>query len=286
MKRAWLAVAALVTCGMTAFPAHGQTTAPGTEHVEQYRGLRRVHFVPNTEIYPAEAKSTPAAGKLGVVTVDLPELSSEGLPILETKTAPSSHAAESAPARTDEHAAPSQPGDAGPTELAPRLPVRNQGDAGAAAPPWYQGEWSHVAATLAAPLLPTLLVLLFLVVVVRRLKAQGPLIRVEHTGGQQGIALKDLAALMYGQGAREPAGATTPTWRDAPPAAEAPTTAQGFELGPTFEDERAAKEQETHNREQGMLQQLFDDNLKLREQLKNSDPAPPLAAEAQPILAA
>jgi hypothetical protein len=271
MKRTWLAVVAWVACGMAwpAAPALAQTSVPGMVQVEQYRGLRRVDYEQRFEpadptVQPVEARN---AGTLGLVTMDLPAISPEGLPVLETKTAPPSRAADLAPA-------PSQADEAAPKELAQRLPVRNQGDAGAGTAQWYQEEWLHAATTLAAPLLPTLLVLMFLMVLARRLKAQqGPLIRVEHVGGQHGIAYKDLAALMFGPGAREPAGAGTPLGQDAPSTAEPPTTSQAFELGPTLEEERAAKEQETHNREQGMLQHLFDENMKLRNQLKDPESA-------------
>jgi hypothetical protein len=45
------------------------------------------------------------------------------------------------------------------------------------------------------------------------------------------------------------------------------TTAQPFDLGPTYEEERLLKEEAERQQEQAVLRSVFEDNLKLRQQL-------------------
>jgi hypothetical protein len=45
------------------------------------------------------------------------------------------------------------------------------------------------------------------------------------------------------------------------------TTAQPFDLGPTFEEERLLKEEAERQQEQAVLRSVFEDNLKLQQQL-------------------
>jgi hypothetical protein len=45
------------------------------------------------------------------------------------------------------------------------------------------------------------------------------------------------------------------------------TTAQPFDLGPTYEEERLLKEEAERQQEQAVLRSVFEDNLKLHQQL-------------------
>jgi hypothetical protein len=53
----------------------------------------------------------------------------------------------------------------------------------------------------------------------------------------------------------------------------APTTAESFDLGPSFEEEREALRQAARNQETAVLQSLFEDNRKLQNLLEKDAPA-------------
>jgi hypothetical protein len=64
-------------------------------------------------------------------------------------------------------------------------------------------------------------------------------------------------------------------------AKEQATTAQPFELGPTYEEERRQREEAERQREQAVLQHVYEDNVRLREQLEHGEGAGTVgAAEA------
>ena len=62
------------------------------------------------------------------------------------------------------------------------------------------------------------------------------------------------------------------------------TTARPFDLGPTFEEERGLREQDVQQQEAGVLRQLFEDNLKLRDQIRGTfDDKPSSETEPEQI---
>ena len=148
--------------------------------------------------------------------------------------------------------------------------------------------WLRDAATVGGPLLTPIILLAGVVILARFLRGQsGPLIRIEHVGGSsQTLGFAELAELLRGSlpnGGAAPADATAVA---APPVFEEPITAEMFELGPTYEEERLARELQGQQAELGVLQQLFEDNVKLRNELKiaatetTSEPEPAIAAAA------
>lgn len=262
MQQTWPAIAVLTSLGILGFGARlaAQPPVPATVQVEQFRGLRRVDYVPKQE--PPEAKVQPAELKIEQPKSaakdegrrnqdekeDKPSLPPSFVVLNPSPVAPS------APAKTPsvvEQKAESPSKE--PVSIPPaREPVESP------------SETVRAASILVAPLLPMLVILGVLLYLARLLKRQNsPLIRIEHVGGRQDVPLTDLAALLYRQKAASESlpELSAPTER---------TTAQTFELGPTFQEESSAKKKEAQQREQGVLQQLFDDNLKLRQQLSDS----------------
>ena len=80
-------------------------------------------------------------------------------------------------------------------------------------------------------------------------------------------------------GAGEGAEARRPAGFEALPA-EAPagpkepeTTAQPFDLGPTYAEERLQREEAERQREKAVLQRVYEDNVRLREQLGQTEGA-------------
>jgi hypothetical protein len=135
--------------------------------------------------------------------------------------------------------------------------------------------WLQVALLAAAILAFPVTVLLLAVVLVRRTGLQfkvevmnsGPVVaRLEP--GWPGAAMP----AAYGPA---PVAAAAPLVEqgeslsppvEAPPQ-EPPSTAQEFDLGPTYEEERLAKEESLRQQELALLQQVFEDNCRLFEQL-------------------
>lgn len=113
--------------------------------------------------------------------------------------------------------------------------------------------------TLLGTILTPLAVLAGVWIVVRYLQGRsGPLIRIEHIGGVYAAPVAPI----------ENPGPPNPYTIEMPPTPiEETSTAQTFELGPTFEEERLAREQQAQQQEEGVLRQLFDDNIKLQKQL-------------------
>lgn len=164
-----------------------------------------------------------------------------------------------------------EPAQAKPTEAAPNAPLL-----------WPRDIWLQEMARGAAGAVPTLAVVGALLLLAWRVK---PLIRVEHAGGTAAaISVADLAGLL--RAAAPPAPGPSPgepNLRQPQPQPQAPlkplepldsdddepaTTAHTFTLGPTFQEEQLQRERETQNEEAGLLQQLFEQNLKLHEDLK------------------
>ena len=51
------------------------------------------------------------------------------------------------------------------------------------------------------------------------------------------------------------------------------TTAQPFDLGPTYAEERLQREEAERQREKAVLQRVYEDNVRLREQLEEGPAA-------------
>jgi hypothetical protein len=99
----------------------------------------------------------------------------------------------------------------------------------------------------------------------------GPLIRVEYVGGPP-ITVGPFTAGSLGVAGAMPdavSGALERNNRFGAGQAESAgaRTAQQFDLGPTFETQRQLKEEEAKRLEEAVLQQLFEDNLKLQVQI-------------------
>jgi len=121
----------------------------------------------------------------------------------------------------------------------------------------------HAVIAVAAFVLGPLVSLLAVLFLLRRYTARnGPLFRIEFVNNGQGLAL-------VGPGA----GAAVETHRvtvPAPAAAaeEPPSTAQRFDLGPTYEEELALRQQAEQQQQEATLRHIFEENMKLREQLE------------------
>jgi hypothetical protein len=119
---------------------------------------------------------------------------------------------------------------------------------------WARGDLAlyHIAGaqlicTLVAVIVVPFVVVLSVWVFLRRYSARhGPLFRID-------FANVPVAA---------PAAAPSRTQ-----AAESPSTAEAFDLGPTYEDELRMKEEALRQQEEAIVRHLVDQNVKLREQL-------------------
>lgn len=118
----------------------------------------------------------------------------------------------------------------------------------------------QAATNLASAILTPLAILAGFWIVGRYLKGR-PLIRVEHMGGGLSVPFQLMAP-----STPQPAAAQTASSKPV----EETSTAEHFDLGPTYEDELRAREQQAADQEQGLLQQMFDDNLAMRKNLKES----------------
>jgi hypothetical protein len=124
-----------------------------------------------------------------------------------------------------------------------------------------------------------LVLLLALLVVLRRFKGTGSLLRVEVVnsgtpaptivyGGPAAWPAPVPAA--GGDGAAEvrlPSGFEAITAAVETKEPEVESTAQPFDLGPTYEEERLQREEAERQRELAVLQHVFEDNVRLREEL-------------------
>jgi hypothetical protein len=150
--------------------------------------------------------------------------------------------------------------------------------------PWYQIVWLQIAIGGGAIVVTPLMLALVLGIMLRR---SGLQFRVEvvnsvpGTGIAFGVTrLDDATARPVGHlDATDP---NRPGHLAAPPddtPDELPSTAQPFDLGPTYEEERAAREDAVQLQEQALLQEVFEQNLRLRDELAQLD-GPPAAAAA------
>jgi hypothetical protein len=107
----------------------------------------------------------------------------------------------------------------------------------------------------------------------------GPLFRIDYVGAPPvvsgpfsasalGLAGQDTLTPSFDRGGRfEDLGvaADAMSGNPAPPQEE---VAETFELGPTFEEERLLKENQAQQQDSAVVQQLFEDNLRLQEQIE------------------
>jgi hypothetical protein len=113
----------------------------------------------------------------------------------------------------------------------------------------------HVIGTVSAALLVSAAMVVSVVVLLRRLRGQMPaFVRVEAPS----------------------AAPSSPAQLEMPPAPVSfveESTAEPFDLGPTCEEERLLKEAAQRQQEQAVLRTIFEDNLKLRQQLMELEAA-------------
>ena len=118
-----------------------------------------------------------------------------------------------------------------------------------------------VAVFVIGPLLSVLAVLFLL----RRFTARnGPLVRVEFVSNGQELTLVRPTAPTTVESHRVVLPEPVPL---APDAREQPSTAQRFDLGPTYEEELQIREQSGRQQDDATLRHIFEENLKLREQI-------------------
>jgi hypothetical protein len=106
----------------------------------------------------------------------------------------------------------------------------------------------QVIGTVTASLMVSLAIVISVFVLLRRLRDQLPaLVRVDSLSPPPPV---EQAAMPV-----------------APEVIIEETTAQPFDLGPTYEEERLLKEEAERQQEQAVLRSVFEENLKLRQEL-------------------
>jgi hypothetical protein len=151
----------------------------------------------------------------------------------------------------------------------------------------YQVAVVQLVSAIGSLVVGPLVLLLAVLFMLRRFKGAGSLLRVEVVnsgtpaptivyGGPAAWPAPVPAAGGDGAEVRLPAGVEALTADANGPEVE--TTAQPFELGPTYEEERRQREEAERQREQAVMQHVYEDNVRLREQLGQLEEGP--AAEA------
>jgi hypothetical protein len=148
--------------------------------------------------------------------------------------------------------------------------------------PWYKVVWLQLIVGGSALVVGPLMVAVALGLILRR---SGLQFRVEviNSGQGSGVAygVSRLDTSMAG-GVAQPVSRITPemerlaaaaaleTGGDFEPAqpTEPEFTGEHFDLGPSYEEERLAKEESLRMQEQAILQEIFEQNLKLQEELR------------------
>jgi hypothetical protein len=129
---------------------------------------------------------------------------------------------------------------------------------------FYKMALVQVASILSGLVLGPLVLLAALVVVLRRHGAHsGSLFRVEVVNAQGHGSYSGTVAVP------PPGGLTAGLEAALPPATAAneEQTAQAFDLGPSYEEEKRAKEEAQRQQEEALLRHIFDENVQLREQI-------------------
>jgi hypothetical protein len=116
-----------------------------------------------------------------------------------------------------------------------------------------------ITGVFAASLLGPLVFVAVLVLFLRRYgKRSGTLFRIEFVGNQAPPSGYWVPA--------QPPAAATPAKEQAHPSEDA-ETGERFELGPTYEEEMRLREDQTRQHEEAVLRQLFEENVRLRDQM-------------------
>jgi hypothetical protein len=119
-------------------------------------------------------------------------------------------------------------------------------------------------------LVPALLVLTAWLALRRALGRSNSLLRVEVVGTPGAFALTPVAREQAAPGGANLPGsvaAAAPPLANPPARREEEYTAQPFELGSTDEEEMRLKEHACHQQEEALLRRVFEENVRLREQL-------------------
>ncbi|MCI0465357.1 MAG: hypothetical protein L0Z62_51205 [Gemmataceae bacterium] len=277
------AVSGLLACSAPAFanpPTPRVELWHGTQQVGSFPPLAAEETRPAPEQAPCEQGPTLPAPPLLDPALPATHLPREEKPgpvstpgsVLSTQCvapeAPGATAGKPA-AATD---APAQPAStpAAPASV-PTTPEREASTRGVASDLVFQ-----VACVFGAAFLGPLVSAAVLLWLLRRhSKRSGALFRIEHVGGPANPSVEAMSILA----ARE-ALLTSPGWggrlgeREGAPAspsrAAQATSAEAFQLGPTCEQEQQDRAAQAQDREQAMLQQFFEDNLRLQEQIERS----------------
>ncbi len=170
-------------------------------------------------------------------------------------------------------AAPVEPAaKAAPTEATTATNRDTNSDNGPQARGQSVDTWMIVGAVFAGTLLTPVILFVMAFGVLRRWMGGNPLIRIEYVG-------KHGPSVVYGPLAAGSVLAANGSMAGAPatPVPPEPATGERFDLGPTFEEELSQRQQNAQNQENALLQKLFEDNLRLREQTAA------LAAETAPV---
>ncbi len=283
--------AGLCFCAVSVYApmfAFGQTPAV-PEHapapIELWRGVRHVDTFPkmlpvHTESYLDPARFAEVAAPIPAVA---PSVRIEAVPVgLPIPSLPTPSAApqdldpipatmtlpvvsdENGPLGTagSDRCLPT-PASAGSTEIITNLrSTETTAQVASHGPSWLPSA-TNVATALLTPLF---LVAGFWLVLRRFKNGAAPVVRVEYVGGQQTIPVAQIAELL--QSASQPMAPAPLLPPVAPPAIEPQVTAERIEIAKPPEQERVVSEQPVHQQEAGVLQQLFEENLKLQEQLR------------------
>ena len=173
---------------------------------------------------------------------------------------------------------PAPPAEPAPPHAAEPVPARS-----ADAAPW--AVWGQVGLVAGAVLLCPLLVVLLAGLLIRRTGIQ---FRVEVVNSSMGGPLG--SRLDYGWGLPPVTGGAAAVADavslsldpEAPPAAEAAPTGEQFDLGPSYEEEQQAKADAIRQQELAILQHIYEENLRLHQEIAALGEPEGVAAEFAP----
>lgn len=164
---------------------------------------------------------------------------------------------------------PTPPGEVRLVPVPPSPPEttpRHKAESAARPVEAYGSVWAQVGLIAGAMLVCPLLVALLVVVMLRRtgLQLRVEVINPTASGPLVARVGPGWAVLPGGPEATEAPQPTLP--------AEEEPTAERFELGPTYEEEQQARAEEQRHKELAVLQQVFEDNVRLRDEIASLPP--------------
>jgi hypothetical protein len=282
---AWLLASLLVL-------VQGSRAVHAGQEVEQFYGLTRIDAgvqkkpaptpVPETRIEPAERKEPAPLPMPEIPAIPLPSITEEkqvpaaplqAEPVRNTIIPPATAEPETVAKPKEENVQ---------SKIAPvaPAPVRSRPVAGETGPPPgvtvnaspAESFWKTfllggfiMASAIVAPLA---LLLGLYTMLVRYSRGTGPLFRIEYVGNPQAVVLGPYPVPTHGlPGAETGGGRLASTISEV---SAASTTAEKFDLGPTFEEARMQQEEQAKQRESAILQQVFEQNLRLQENLERA----------------